>query len=466
LKAIADSYGVKPENLPEVIQNLSDTVRNPDADPTLRQSALASLTEMMGAVHNEAYVDGNKGLKDAIDKSPAVVKVDIQGKDQNGSAEDGIFSQVGEQAKIYLNQIAGNAFGDFAYINDNGEVVFRSCFVAGTLVWTKDGQRPIETIKVGDIVLSWNEESGQNEYRTVTETFINPTTTILKITYADGTAIETTWNHQFYLQQGLWVNAKDLMAGDLSLNSQSETVVVASIVEIIKNETVYNFEVEKNHTYFVGKGGILVHNPATYPVMLDNMPYIVLKQELSNCKSDDCRAKVMEKWKETANAQVELAPTKLTAESLAVLAGVGAVACAEACPALYAAGFTNYIRFALSPVGRLLGLSASVKGYTEYSGATGGGIAVENIVKSGNTLLLENFSILSRTNGRDLLIPAKQMLELAKSQGVDQVLLRGTAMNPVIAEKLGVPINGTFEILIPATKEGIITTLRLLGGGG
>ncbi|MGJ4787375.1 polymorphic toxin-type HINT domain-containing protein, partial [Leptospira koniambonensis] len=260
LKAIADSYGVKPENLPEVIQNLSDTVRNPDADPTLRQSALASLTEMMGAVHNEAYVDGNKGLKDAINKSPIVAAVDTQGKDQHGSVEDGFISQVGEQAKIYLNQIAGNAFGDFAYINDNGEVVFRSCFVAGTLVWTKDGQRPIETIKVGDIVLSWDEESHQNEYRLVTETFVNPTTTIIKITYTDGTILETTWNHPFYLQQGLWVKAKDLMTGDLSVTAEGKVATVASVVESIQNETVYNFEVEENHTYFVSKAGVLVHN--------------------------------------------------------------------------------------------------------------------------------------------------------------------------------------------------------------
>ncbi|WP_244282962.1 polymorphic toxin-type HINT domain-containing protein, partial [Leptospira neocaledonica] len=260
LKAIADSYGVKPENLPEVIQNLSDTVRNPDADPNLRQSALASLNEMMGAVHNEAYVNGNKGLKDAIKNSPAVAAVDTQGKDQHGSADDGFISQIGDQAKIYLNQIAGNAFGDFAYINDKGEVVFRSCFVAGTLVWTKDGQRPIETIQVGDIVLSWDEETSQNEYRTVTETFVNPTTTILKITYTDGTSIETTWNHPFYLQQGLWVNAKDLMQGDLSVTAEGKTATIASVVEIIRNDTVYNFEVEENHTYFVSKAGVLVHN--------------------------------------------------------------------------------------------------------------------------------------------------------------------------------------------------------------
>jgi hypothetical protein len=46
------------------------------------------------------------------------------------------------------------------------------CFVAGTLVHTKDGLKPIEQIKVGDYVLS-KPESGEGElnYQRVTRTF-------------------------------------------------------------------------------------------------------------------------------------------------------------------------------------------------------------------------------------------------------------------------------------------------------
>lgn len=46
------------------------------------------------------------------------------------------------------------------------------CFVAGTLVHTKEGLRPIEQVKVGDLVLS-RHESGEGEmcYQPVTRTF-------------------------------------------------------------------------------------------------------------------------------------------------------------------------------------------------------------------------------------------------------------------------------------------------------
>ncbi|PJZ78548.1 polymorphic toxin-type HINT domain-containing protein [Leptospira neocaledonica] len=272
LKSIADGYGVKPQNLPEVIQNLSDTVRNPDADPALRQSALLSLNEMMGAVHNEAYIKGNQNLKDAIQNSPAVSTVDVQGKDKNGTAEAGFFNQVGEQAKIYLNQLAGNAFGDFAYINDKGEVVFRSCFVAGTLVHTKDGLRAIETVKVGDVVLTKSDMTGELGYKRVSKTFVRQTETIFKVIFVDGTMLETTWNHPFRrlkaefkdqdyrIENSEWKEAKDLQSGDITITANGEILEIEEIIIENRFETVYNFVVDDFHTYFVGEIGVWVHN--------------------------------------------------------------------------------------------------------------------------------------------------------------------------------------------------------------
>jgi hypothetical protein len=49
-----------------------------------------------------------------------------------------------------------------------------ACFVAGTLVHTKEGLVPIEQIKVGDYVLSKHESGeGEQSYQRVTKTFIN-----------------------------------------------------------------------------------------------------------------------------------------------------------------------------------------------------------------------------------------------------------------------------------------------------
>ena len=50
----------------------------------------------------------------------------------------------------------------------------KACFVAGTLVHTKEGLRPIEEIKVGDYVLSKPESGvGELSYQRVTRTFVH-----------------------------------------------------------------------------------------------------------------------------------------------------------------------------------------------------------------------------------------------------------------------------------------------------
>ncbi|MCL2021881.1 MAG: Hint domain-containing protein, partial [Betaproteobacteria bacterium] len=58
---------------------------------------------------------------------------------------------------------------------------YKACFVAGTLVRTKDGMKPIEEIRVGDWVLSYPDDQTPPKrpkredeyfYRQVTKTFV------------------------------------------------------------------------------------------------------------------------------------------------------------------------------------------------------------------------------------------------------------------------------------------------------
>ena len=138
------------------------------------------------------------------------------------------------------------------------------CFVAGTLVETEDGQKPIEEIQAGDKVLSENPETGEIAYKTVEETYINETDELIHV-HVNGETISATPNHPFYVDKLGWTLAKNLRAGDILVLSNGEFVVVEWIQhEILESPIkVYNFEVEDFHTYFVGESSVLVHNQCT-----------------------------------------------------------------------------------------------------------------------------------------------------------------------------------------------------------
>jgi len=151
----------------------------------------------------------------------------------------------------------GNQTG---YIDASGNYHQRTCFVAGTKVYTKDGLKNIEEIKIGDKVLSWNPETGATELKTVTHLFVRHTDLIYKLSFSSGRSVETTWNHPFYIAGRGFVETKDLKVGDVLTTADSSPLNLTAISTDAREETVYNFEVEGNHTYFVGEDGVLVHN--------------------------------------------------------------------------------------------------------------------------------------------------------------------------------------------------------------
>ncbi|TGM88243.1 TIGR04388 family protein [Leptospira licerasiae] len=271
IKKLAQAMGLTPKELGDMISNSKLAIDSGNEEQSAGAKQL--LDTVMKAIHDEAYVGDkpNKDLQSAITNSDAIDGVD------SGSSNGGFFGDLGMQAKIYLNQIVGNAVGEFAYINENGQVVFQSCFVAGTLVHTPNGLQAIETLKIGDEVFAFDEDSGQKVTRKVTETFINQTTTILKITDSKGEVIETTWNHPFYVTAGMWVKAKDLIVGDEFLTIDGKEIKVASIQESIRDEKVYNLEVEDAHTYYIHESGILVHNASYNKNVSNSVTDIMLK---------------------------------------------------------------------------------------------------------------------------------------------------------------------------------------------
>lgn len=166
-------------------------------------------------------------------------------------------------ADLFTVGLEAVAFGGAAKGLRNAETA-SWCFVAGTLVATEDGQKPIEEIQAGDKVLSENPETGEVAYKTVEETYENETTELVHV-FVNGEEIITTPSHPFYVPKLGWTLAIKLRAGDILVLSNGEYVVVEAIQhELLEAPIkVYNFEVEDFHTYFVGESGVLVHNECT-----------------------------------------------------------------------------------------------------------------------------------------------------------------------------------------------------------
>ncbi|MGV2875798.1 polymorphic toxin-type HINT domain-containing protein [Macrococcus capreoli] len=140
--------------------------------------------------------------------------------------------------------------------------LIKNCFVAGTLVKTKQGLKPIEVIQTGDEVLSRCMETGYVSYKPVTEVFTHQTDVITKVTLSNGEVIESTPHHLYFTTNRGFIVAEELLHGDTLLTEQ-QLVEVNNVETKDINTDVYNIEVEDYHTYFIGQNSVLVHNDCT-----------------------------------------------------------------------------------------------------------------------------------------------------------------------------------------------------------
>lgn len=135
-----------------------------------------------------------------------------------------------------------------------------ACFAAGTLVLMSDGSlKRIELVREGDWVLSKDEKTGEVAAKRVTQTFVRQAPSTLVLTLG-GERIETTVEHPFYQHGKGFVPAGSLGIGNSIVTRAGPSLALASREVSNASKTVYNFEVEDFHTYFVGKSSVWVHN--------------------------------------------------------------------------------------------------------------------------------------------------------------------------------------------------------------
>ncbi len=131
------------------------------------------------------------------------------------------------------------------------------CFAAGTPVHTIDGPRPIESIQVGDRVLSQDPSTGVLGFQPVLAVHHTKSAATVRVV-VDGEELVATGIHRFWKAGQGWVTSRDLKPGD-RLRALGAVVEVKSI-EAARSQPVHNLDVAGNHDFLVGKKGLLVHD--------------------------------------------------------------------------------------------------------------------------------------------------------------------------------------------------------------
>lgn len=142
-----------------------------------------------------------------------------------------------------------------AYVDYNNECIPKCCFVAGTKVKTPNGEQPIETLKAGDYITTYNEEAKQYEPNKVLRKLINRNVTELAtLKLSNGETLQFNAYHPLLTENGY----KSLTChNDLPLLTKEDKLIGGITIEEIVVENLenpiaaYNLLIENNNNFIV-----------------------------------------------------------------------------------------------------------------------------------------------------------------------------------------------------------------------
>ena len=180
---------------------------------------------------------------------------------------------------VYTGDVGSFARADDLFATRRNDIVLSNykepcCFAAGTKVSTPNGDRTIESLKVGDVVWSKPEKGGKPFAAKILATHQRSDQPIyrlkLKSVRADGKAqgetLLVTPGHPFYVPAKRdFISVIDLKPGDLLQSlADGDTDNTSSEVESLELYLpvgkTYNLTVDVGHTFYVGDLKTWVHN--------------------------------------------------------------------------------------------------------------------------------------------------------------------------------------------------------------
>lgn len=220
-------------------QNYSNALRN-----------AGTIADLTGQAQNYA----NAGLNNASNAQNAALNAPAQylelANNLNEPARSLLASMRSQRyalaapAQTYVKQGSGGLFGNMLSTAGNAAAAYWGCFPAGTMVATPDGEKPIETIKSGNIVISYR---GHTTVKALHEIGRRA---LVKIVLPTRSVI-TTLTQTFKAPDGI-KTAKELKPGD-RIYTVGGYHAITSIGKTGEMAEVYDLELA-NDGYFYANG--------------------------------------------------------------------------------------------------------------------------------------------------------------------------------------------------------------------
>ncbi|WP_371479167.1 polymorphic toxin-type HINT domain-containing protein [Kitasatospora sp. NBC_00315] len=248
---------------------------------------------------DKAYDIIRAGERAALDAEKAIVRAKTAAEEAR-TAEKAAATAAEEKA---AKETAGDAASTESHAakEEVDEAAGTSCstarnsFPSGTAVLMADGTtKPIDQVRVGDVVTATDPQTGETHPETVTATITTPDDTDftdLTLTSdasprgppAAAAVITSTHHHPYWSEtRRQWVDAGELRSGEHLRRADGSTLTVQAVRNYAYAVTTHNLTVANLHTYYVlaGTTPVLVHNscPPAGPDPDGNIVYRALAQ--------------------------------------------------------------------------------------------------------------------------------------------------------------------------------------------
>jgi RHS repeat-associated protein len=242
-----DGLAQNPITLHKYLYGNADPVNKVDPSGYFSLGSLSAGNAVRGILAAMTRVDKVLNILDVVMDPTGAVTEKLTNKAMGALV---LLSRAGKQAP-YLSRL----------FSSKKPKKCKNSFTAETLVHTQRGLVAISEVQIGDLVWSYDENTGQPQFNEVIHLLQGQQEyDLISLTLESGEVIESTPEHPFYIKGKGWNPASSLKVGQALLLRSGTVVVIQEISTETRFETVYNLTVANTHNYFVGQDGVLVQN--------------------------------------------------------------------------------------------------------------------------------------------------------------------------------------------------------------